>query len=256
MAARRYNGCMATPQGASSQPFAVFDIDGTVIRWQLYHAIVDQLGKQNQLPAGLHAHIRDARHTWKSRSHTSSFSEYEHTLIRVYHEALTNLDSAAYDRAVTTVFETYKDQVYTYTRDLIRELKENGYLLFAISGSQQEIIQKLAEYYGFDEAIGTRYEQLDGHFTGNREAVYGHKGELLTDLMAKHHLSAKGSIAVGDTVSDIDMLQLVERPIAFNPSRELFEHAQGAGWEIVVERKNMIYHLEQHGGTYQLAKAK
>lgn len=246
---------MTTAQGAGGRPFAVFDIDGTVIRWQLYHAIVDQLGKQNQLPAGIHEQIREARHTWKSRSHTSSFSEYEMTLIRVYHEALTNLSSAAYDRAVATVFETYKDQVYTYTRDLIRDLKTQGYLLFALSGSQQEIIQRLADYYGFDEAIGTRYEQANGHFTGNRDAVYGHKAELLKGLLAKHHLSTKGSLAVGDTATDIDMLQLVERPIAFNPSRELFEHAQGAGWEIVVERKNIIYHLEHHDGRYQLAKA-
>ena len=25
------------------RPFAVFDIDGTIIRWQLYHALADEL---------------------------------------------------------------------------------------------------------------------------------------------------------------------------------------------------------------------
>ncbi len=30
-----------------SQPFAVFDIDGTIIRWQLYHALADELAKEN-----------------------------------------------------------------------------------------------------------------------------------------------------------------------------------------------------------------
>ena len=41
-----------------------------------------------------------------------------------------------FDEIVERVFEKYKDQVYRYTRDLIRELKSQDYLLFAISGSQ------------------------------------------------------------------------------------------------------------------------
>jgi HAD superfamily hydrolase (TIGR01490 family) len=235
------------------QPFAVFDIDGTVIRWQLYHAIVDELGKHGYLAPGQHDKIRDARHTWKSRSHSNSFNEYEGTLIDTYHQALTNLKVADYTHAVDKVFETYKDQVYTYTRDLVRELKDQGYLLYVISGSQQEIIQKLGDYYGFDEVIGTRYEQVDGHFTGRRQGVYGHKAEILQELIERHGLSKKGSLAVGDTASDIAMLELVEQPIAFNPSRELFDHATKEGWKIVLERKNVIYHLEPRDGHYRLA---
>ena len=31
--------------------FAVFDIDGTLIRWQLYHAIADELAKSGHIDA-------------------------------------------------------------------------------------------------------------------------------------------------------------------------------------------------------------
>ncbi|MDB5164640.1 MAG: family hydrolase, partial [Candidatus Saccharibacteria bacterium] len=44
----------------------------------------------------------------------------------------------------------------------------------------------------------------------------------------------------------------VEQPIAFNPSKDLFEHAQKEGWNVVLERKNMVYRLEPQDGRYQL----
>lgn len=240
---------------SEQRKFAVFDIDGTVIRWQLYHAIVDELGKRGHMAPELHQQIRDARHTWKSRSHSSSYNQYEDTLVHVYRKVLTSLNVDDYLQAVDVVFEAYKDQVYTYTRDLIRELKEQGYLLFIISGSQQEVIQKLGEYYGFDDVVGTQYLQKDGKFTGEFKGVFGHKDELLNGLIAKHGLRTKGSVAVGDSESDIAMLELVERPIAFNPTKGLLEHAKQHGWDVVVERKNVIYNLRANNGQYCLAEA-
>jgi HAD superfamily hydrolase (TIGR01490 family) len=235
--------------------FAVFDIDGTVIRWQLYHAIVDELGAQGHLSPDALQEIHDARMTWKSRTHSQSFDAYEETLIEVYHRALTNLNVSDYTKAVDTVFETYKDQVYTYSRDLIRELKEQGYLLFIISGSQHEIIQKLGDYYGFDDVVGGQYLQKDGHFTGEMLGVYGRKDEVLRELINKYKLGREGSVAIGDSTSDIAMLEMVERPIAFNPTKSLLEHATRKGWEVVVERKNVVYELKARDGSYVLAPA-
>lgn len=234
--------------------FAVFDIDGTVIRWQLYHAIVDELASLGHLSKNAHQTIQDARMTWKSRSHSTSFDEYEHTVVEAYHRALTDLDVTAYQQAVDSVFEQYKDQVYTYSRDLLRELKAKGYLLFIISGSQQEVVQKLGDYYGFDEAVGTQYEQRDGRFTGEYTAGFEHKDDILRQLIERHNATRKDSIAIGDSTSDITMLELAERPIAFNPTKGLFDHAKKRGWEVVIERKNVIYQLQAHHGQYLLAE--
>jgi HAD superfamily hydrolase (TIGR01490 family) len=240
-------------KSTSGRPFAVFDIDGTRIRWQLYHAIVDELGDSGHLAPGLHDEIRKARLTWKTRTHKDSFKEYEEKLVEVYYRALTGLPVNAYDAAIDRVFNTYKDQVYTYTRDLIRTLKADGYHLFVLSGSHQEIITKLGSYYGFEEAIGTQFEQKNGVFTGKYQLVYGRKAELLAGLVEKYGLSKKGSIAVGDSESDIQMLDEVETPIAFNPSKGLLEYATKYGWKVVVERKNVVYELEKHGKSYVLA---
>jgi len=239
----------------NKMPFAVFDIDGTLVRWQLYHAVADALAKQGIIDSKTYVAIRDARMKWKQRTHEESFKDYEKHLVATYEKLLTKLTTQQFEAAAQTVFEEYKDQVYTYTRDLIKTLKGKGYTLLVISGSQTEIVQKIASYYGFDDCVGSDYHQANGRFTGQKTLTISAKDKVLQSLIAKHHLSLKGSIAVGDSTSDIVMLEVVEQPIAFNPEKKLFEHAKQKGWQIVIERKNMVYKLEPHDGTYLLAQA-
>jgi HAD superfamily hydrolase (TIGR01490 family) len=233
-------------------PFAVFDIDGTIIRWQLYHAVSDQLAKDGVISAEAFERVRRTRMDWKRRTGEDSFQEYEMELIKVFDEALSGMSVAGFAKAVDTVFDEYKDQVYTYTRDLIGELKQQGYLLFAISGSPTPIVRKLADYYGFDDFAATHFPAKQGSFTGHKELSVGRKPQLLTELINRHKAGMKDSIAVGDSEGDITMLDMVEQPIAFNPSKKLFAHAQKQGWKIVIERKNVVYELSPEDGTYKL----
>jgi HAD superfamily phosphoserine phosphatase-like hydrolase len=237
-----------------SQKFAVFDIDGTVIRWQFYHAIVDELSNLHLLKPEAAAKISDARLTWKQRSHKNSFHDYEQTMVDVYQEARSSIKVSDFDAAVGTVFETYKDQVYTYTRDLIRSLKSEDYLLFAVSGSQQEIVEKFGVYYGFDAVVGSVYARTAEGVLGQTisSPVIDGKGPVLRRLIKQYGVSTDGSYAVGDSASDAAMLELVDNPIAFNPDSNLFSIAKGHDWKVVVERKNMTYELEPANGAYLL----
>jgi len=235
-----------------SRPFAVFDIDGTLVRWQLYHAVADTLAKRGYIDESTYQAIRDARMSWKKRTSPESFKDYERQLVRAYEAILAHLSVEQFEMAAQLVFDEYKDQVYTYTRDLIRSLKKNGYLLFAISNSQTEIVEKIASYWGFDDYIGANYEQRGGHFTGKRKAYLHDKDLALTKLVHKHNASWENSIAAGDSTSDIPMLRLVNQPIAFNPEKKLFDEAKKQRWKIVVERKNVVYILKSDGQSYKL----
>ena len=234
------------------RPFAVFDIDGTLIRWQLFHAIVHTLGKQGHLPAGAHERIKQARMEWKDRTTNNGFSTYENVLVQEYLAALKQIGSTQYQAVVDEVYAEYKDQTFTYTRDLIIDLKAKGYVLLAISGSQQDVIQKLAAHHGFDVAVGATLEQIDGKFSGAITTPIFDKAKVLRQLIAEHNLTTTGSIAVGDSTSDVPMLELVEQPIVFNPDKKLFAEAAKRKWKIVVERKNMVYELESGDGRYFL----
>ena len=236
-----------------ARPFAAFDIDGTVLRWQLYHAVADELARQDKLDLVAYEKVRHARLQWKKRPHESSYTDYEAELIKFFETAIKSVSPADLHAASKNVVKTYKDQVYAYTRDLIAELKSKNYLLFAISASQDDIVKMLADYYGFDESAGSIYELKNGNYTGKGKILKSElKPEVLKQFVRKHDATWKNSIAVGDTESDIAMLSIVERPIVFNPTRQLFKHAEQNGWHVVVERKNMIYNLEPTDGQYQI----
>lgn len=233
--------------------FAVFDIDGTLVRWQLYHAVVDQLSKINALEPGAETRIHEARMKWKRRKSTNEFRTYEVCLIKEYERAIQKLDTKTFDTVVLKVINEYKDQVYTYTRQLLEKLKSQGYTLLAISGSHAELVAHIADYYGFNDFIATTYDRTATGFSGKVSIGSHNKKDALQKLVKKHGLEYKDSYAIGDSRSDAAMLELVENPIAFNPELELFETAKKAGWKIVIERKNVIYTLEPHDGKYVLA---
>lgn len=238
----------------TKRSFAVFDIDGTVIRWQLYHAMADELARSGHLNPKEFQKVRAARMLWKKRAHETSFEEYERTLVVLIDKAITGIQVRDLEAACQRVMDEYKDQVYTYTRDLIRDLQAKNYLLFAISASQASIVGPVARYYGFDDFGGSQYKVKDGYFTGHKELLISDaKPALLKQMVSKHNARWQGSYGVGDSDGDIPMLEAVERPIAFNPTKKLFQHSTERGWKIVIERKNMVYELEPDNGRYLLA---
>ena len=236
-----------------SRPFAAFDIDGTVIRWQLYHAFGDAMVRRGIIPEDAFEPVREARMSWKNRSNNDGFKHYEAALVECFDQVITGLPETTFEAIAKEVFDEYCDQVYTFTRDLISELKAQDRLLFAISGSPASVVKLFVEHYGFDDFAATEYPAKDGRLLGTKDVSVGRKAELVQELVRKHATSFKDSIAVGDSEGDIGMLELVDRPIVMNPSYGLLETAMRNGWEIVVERKNVIYRLEQASGSYVLA---
>ncbi len=69
------------------------------------------------------------------------------------------------------------------------------------------------------------------------------KAAIMRHAMKKFNGEYRGSVVVGDTESDIPMLKLAGKPIAFNPNQRLYRYAKKHGWKIVVERKDVIYEI-------------
>lgn len=235
-----------------SKKFAVFDIDGTLLRWQLYHSSVNTVAKQGLLGEGAYEELRTIRMAWKNREHPEAFKDYERYIVDLYDSAITGLSVTDIEEIARKTVAEHKQQVYTYTRDLIRTLKDDGYFLLAISGSQHEMIEEVAKFYGFDDWVGSTYEIVNEKFSGKKEIASDNKSKHLQAFIDVHKLEIAGSIGVGDTASDIAFLERVETPIAFNPERKLFDTARKKGWKIVIERKNVVYELEKQTSNYEL----
>lgn len=231
--------------------YAVFDLDGTLIRWQLFHVIVDRLGKTSKIDKKTYQDILNSRMAWKRREEVDSFDKYQIKLIEAYNSVVTKLSQKDLEKLANRAFEEHKDQSYVYTRNLMKDLKSKGFMLFAISGSFSEVVQLIAKHYGFDDSAGTMHAKDKGKFTGEIDVVqYERKVDMLNDLKKKYDLTDEGSLAVGDSMGDYAILKHVQNPIVFNPARELFIKAREHGWKIVVERKNVIYEMTKRGDEY------
>lgn len=74
----------------------------------------------------------------------------------------------------------------------------------------------------------------NGLFTGEvGETLVSGKG-VVTKLLAQYPF--EGSIAVGDSANDIDMLTHVHHPICINPDKELKAHATSHNWPTCLEK--------------------
>ncbi len=237
-----------------SQKVAAFDIDGTLFRWQLYHELAFELKKRGAFDDKTARRFDTILTNWKNRSIT--WHDYEMELYGKFEERLAHISPDELSSAAQTVLHCSSEKIYRYTGQLAQELKNNDYVLVAITASHQEIAEPFASQHGFDVCIGRTSEQKNGKYTGRiARDTYTQKAKLLQDFVQKNDLTFADSIAVGDSASDIPMLELVDRPVAFNPNDELFEVAQARGWEIVIERKNVAYQLKKDSdGSYVLAK--
>ncbi len=227
------------------QPVAFFDIDGTVFRSSLLIELVEELIKVNLLPEAARAEYASAYSAWQAREGT-----YEAYIAAVINSFLTHIKGVHYgdfaDIGHRVVSEKGK-RVYRYTRDYIQELKEEGYALIAISQSPKTILDDFCKDYGFDKVYGRMYEiGPQDRFTGETidEHIIENKANIVKRVFERHtEYTPEGSIAIGDTDGDIPLLTSVDRPICFNPNQELHDHAKRQGWDIVVERKDVVYHL-------------
>lgn len=228
--------------------FAVFDIDGTLYRWQLYHELVQMLALAGVFPKNIFTELDMRWNKW--RGGELSFDEYESYVVGTMIKNLPSVPIDLFEAACDKVVEQSAHKTHHYPRKLLEDLKKQGYTIIAITGSQQELIERFGAKYGFDVTVGALYERQDGHFTGKiKRAVVGRKPELLKELVKRLELTWDDSLAIGDSDGDATLLELVEQPIAFNPSEGLFERAKKEGWPIVIERKNIAYRLEKtkHG---------
>lgn len=223
---------------------AIFDIDGTIFRSSLFIEITEEFIRQGIFPAKTRQVYAKAYDRWFNRK--DSYEKYIAKVVEAFLLHIKGVDHADFMRIGHEVVKKNQDRVYRYTRDLIADLKKQGYFMLAISHSPKEIIDPFCERLGFDKVYGWVYEVGDDRkFTGKGlyDDIISNKANILRRFIEKEKLSLEGSVGVGDTESDIKFLTFVETPICFNPNQKLYDYAKKYGWKVVVERKDVIYEM-------------
>ncbi|MBI2099458.1 HAD family phosphatase [Candidatus Uhrbacteria bacterium] len=227
---------------SSKKSLAVFDIDGTIYRNSLMTQLHLALTRQGVFPPAASASVGKEYLSWLNRK--GPYIDYVMEIVRTYDKYIKGVKQRVITETAKKLMAEQRHRVYVYSRNLIRKLRAS-HILIAISGSPIEVVKEFNRYWKFDHVFG-RVMEVDGRgrYTGRTvtDPVLG-KREMLQAFVDAHHVSLNNSIAVGDTESDIPMLSAVEHPICFNPNRPLYEEAKKKKWDIVVERKDVIYEL-------------
>ena len=250
---------------------AIFDIDGTIFRSSLLIELVRGLVRHKIFSSSAEKEVQKEYLAWLDRK--GSYSDYIQKVVHIYIKYIAGKSLKKVYRVAREVVRYQKDRTYRFTRELIQKLKKQKYFLVAISGSPVYIVKEYARATGFHAYFGTEIEiqpvrsksrqqagtaDAQAHQTSNGlkngkftnkvlslDAAY-HKKKVLMDFAASQNIKVdwKNSAAVGDTETDISILQIVGKPIAFNPNHQLAKVAKARGWRIVVERKDVVYEIQ------------
>jgi HAD superfamily hydrolase (TIGR01490 family) len=224
---------------------AFFDVDGTIFRSSLLIELVEQLIAEGIFPKVTEEVFEVSHRRWLNRE--GSYDDYINDVITAFLHNIKGVHYGDFADVGRRVVAAQSKKVYRYTRDLLDQLKRDGYVLIAISQSPKTILDDFCEQYGFDKVYGRVYEiGPQDRFTGvvSEEHLIRNKANIVKRVFDKNpEFTREGSIAVGDTDGDIPLLESVERAICFNPNQALYTHAKRVGWEVVVERKDVIYKL-------------
>ena len=125
--------------------------------------------------------------------------------------------------------------VYAEPLHLVRHHRERGERVYIVSATLQEIVDHIADDLGFDGAIGSTCEIVDGRYTGRSlRAAHGDgKARALRDLAGVDGLDLESSTAYSDSYSDVPFLEAVGHPVAVNPDRRLRSIARARAWPTI-----------------------
>ena len=118
----------------------------------------------------------------------------------------------------------------------VKKAKASGYHTVLLSGCYETFLKYVGESLDFDTVLGTKVHYTDGRIDLKQpmQIISGdEKHTCLTEYFKDKGVDWKASCAYGDSDSDIKILELVGKPVAVNPDRELMKKAQSEGWKIM-----------------------
>jgi HAD superfamily hydrolase (TIGR01490 family) len=121
--------------------------------------------------------------------------------------------------------------VYAQSLDLVERHRKRGEPVYIVSATLQEIVQAIADDLGFDGALGTVCEVVDGAYTG--KAIRALHAEAKADCIRSLDHDLAASTAYSDSHTDLPFLEAVGHPVAVNPDRGLRKIAAARDWPIL-----------------------
>jgi len=132
-------------------------------------------------------------------------------------------------------FKYLSDAIYPESRALVAAHISKGHTVAIISAATPYQVNPVAADLGIEHVMCTRMEVKKGKFTGKiiEPACWGdgkaHAAKVLSD---DHNLDLSKSYFYTDSAEDLPLLEIVGKPIAVNPDKELSALAFKNDWNV------------------------
>ncbi|MGZ5000298.1 MAG: histidinol-phosphatase [Methylomonas sp.] len=121
-------------------------------------------------------------------------------------------------------------------RELVEKHRSAGDTLLVITATNSFVTEPIVKLYGIDNLVATTPEFKNGQFTGKflgTPCFQEGKVKRLQEWLESSQQSLEGSFFYSDSINDLPLLKLVDKPIAVDPDEKLAEAAKLAGWPII-----------------------
>jgi phosphoserine phosphatase len=217
---------------------AVLDIDGTMIPGSLGLGLLDRLRSWGLgAPGHIDAIFAEIK---RQRGGEISYNDMVAETTRRFAAAIRGIPTSTVAEVAAEVWSERRSELFPFVRPMVEKICARGLRPVIVSSSPREIVRCLAAELGVGDAAGSIFRVVDGVYDGTCELMPGRpQGKMVAlcrTLGAVDDLAdmveLRGSMALGNALSDASVLEVVGVPIAFEPVPELRELAISRGWTI------------------------
>lgn len=214
-------------------PGAVFvDLDRTLLREASGPLLQEALVAEGVLPAG--------RHLPGDRVLYGLYNRFGESapfigLARAAAALMRGRSADATRRAGKLAVSLLVDLVQPWALDSLAEHKRAGRQVVLATTSPTDLVTPLAEALGFDSVIATRYEEVEGRYTGHLDGrfVWGiGKRVAVRRWSDANGVDLRASHAYSDSVYDLPLLTAVGHPHPLNADPRLSAVALARRWPL------------------------
>ena len=215
---------------------ALFDFDGTLYPGQTFDVMLRFLKEHPKYNAHYRKFMSRFRLTYiayklklvsKDNMRASAMQQYIYTF-----KGNTRDEILSYFKELS--HEISKD-LYTPLTDKVKRFKSEGIYTMVISGAYTELLEAIFEDK-FDHLIGTEITYKDNHIDTTVPLTHmqsEHKVTQIYEHLEDKEIDRANSYAFSDSITDLDMLNLVGNAYVIQPDPALRAHAEKQRWEII-----------------------
>ncbi|TNE82680.1 MAG: HAD family hydrolase [Gammaproteobacteria bacterium] len=213
-------------------PIALFDLDNTLIAGDSDHGWGEFLVSQNRVDPAYYSEMNDRfyRDYQAGNLDMNAYLEFAlQPLAELNKEELLSLHDIFMQEVIAPMWLPRAEQ-------LLQQHRNQGDLIIIITSTNRFVVEPISNKLGADVLIATEPEQIDGHYTGRVNGVPSYKEGKVVRLnawLAETGKNLDGSSFYSDSINDLPLLEIVDRPVAVDPCPKLRSVAEQRQWEII-----------------------